>query len=168
MEVILPENFRRLVALLLLIAPLGAQERLSQYPLEVGDLLSAADSILAAFLNVEKAPGIKFRAFSRVLETLPFMFDGLSALFEHFLFSRNLDLAKRNPRDHGSTAARPPLVAAAPVAPLLVETGAILNHATLSQLSFFIPGSNLFRRLRPLYLGDRDGFSIVKPDPSPP
>lgn len=153
------DNFRSLITLLLLVAPLGAQERLSEYPLEAESLRSVADSILAAFLNVEKSPGIKFRAFNRVLESLPFMFDGFSALFEHFLFSRNLDFAKKKP-DH-DTNTQKPVVSAAPVAPLLLETGSILDHAVLSQLSFFIPGSDLFRRLRLLYSGDKDGFSMV-------
>lgn len=165
------DNFRRLITLLLLIAPLDAQERLSQYSLQVEDLRSTADSILAAFLNVEKAPGVKFRAFNRVLETLPFMFDGLNALFEHFLFSKNLDFGKYKPDHEGKAPGPPPVAAAAaaaaPVVPLLLETGSILNQAVLSQLSFFIPGSDLFRRLRPLYSGDKDGFSIVhSPFPS--
>lgn len=152
------DNFRRLITLLLLIAPLGAQERLSQYPVEMENLRCTADSILAAFLNVEKSPGIKFRAFNRVIESLPLMFDGFNALFEHFLFSRNLDFGKSK-RDHDTNAQA--TVAAAPVAPLLLETGSILTHTVLSQLSFFIPGSDLFRRLRLLYSGDKDGFSVV-------
>lgn len=35
-----------------------------------------------------------------------------------------------------------------------------MNLNILSQLSFFIPGSSLFHRLRPLYSGDNDGFSM--------
>lgn len=152
------DNFRSLITLLLLVGPLGAQERLSEYPLDVESLRTGADSILAAFLNVEKSPGIKFKAFSRVLESLPFMFDGINPLFEHFLFSRNLDLSKKKQEpDSGAPKIEPSV----PVVPLLPETGSILNHAVLSQLSFFIPGSDLFRRLRPLYSGDKDGFSMV-------
>lgn len=154
------DNFRRLITLLLLVAPLGPQERLSQYPVDIDKMRASADSILAAFLNVEKSPGIKFRAFNRVLDSLPYMFDsGFNSLFEHFLFSRNLDLGKK--KDAPPTAS--PAIPDIPVAPLLMEAGSILNHAVLSQLSFFIPGSDLFRRLRPLYSGEKDGFSMVSP-----
>lgn len=159
------DNFRRLITLLLLIAPLGAQERLSQYPLDADSLHAAADNVLAAFLNVEKAPGIKFRAFSRVLDSLPFMFDGFNALFEHFLFSRNLDFAAKKT----SEPPAPPDSSSSPLAPsippLLLrqpDPGTILTPALLAQLSFFLPGgpTTLFRHLHPLYSGDRDGFSM--------
>lgn len=155
------DNFRGLITLLLLVAPLGPQERLSQYPVDIQGLRACADSILAAFLNVEQSPGIKYRSFSRVLDSLPYMFDaGFNALFEHFLFSRNLDLGKK-------TTSNGEAVPTAPVAPVLAETGSILNHAVLSQLSFFLPGSDLFRRLRPLYSGEKDGFSMVCPSGQP-
>lgn len=148
------DNFRRLITLLLLVAPLGAQERLSQYPLDAENLRSAADNILAAFLNVEKSPGVRFGTFSRVLDSVPFMFDGLNALFEHFLFSRNLDFAAK--KDSEPRISAPP----APIIPVLQEPGTILTPALLAQLSFFIPGETLFRRMHPLYSGDKDGFSM--------
>lgn len=148
------DNFRRLITLLLMVAPLNAQERLSQYSLDTDELHAAADNILAAFLNVEKSPGVKFRAFSRVLDSLPFMFDGCNALFEHFLFSRNLDFAAKKESEPRVSA--PP----APIIPVLQQSGTILTPAILSQLSFFIPGENLFRRMHPLYSGDKDGFSM--------
>lgn len=44
--------------------------------------------------------------------------------------------------------------------PLLPTESDILDSTVLSQLSFFIKGSNLFRRLRPLYLGSDAGFSM--------
>lgn len=148
------DNFRRLITLLLMVAPLNAQERLSQYPLDTEELHAAADNILAAFLNVEKSPGVKFRAFSRVMDSLPFMFDGFNALFEHLLFSRNLDFAAK--KDSEPRVSAPP----APIIPVLQQSGAILTPALLSQLSFFISGENLFRRMHPLYSGDKDGFSM--------
>lgn len=151
------DNFRRILTLLLLIAPVGPQERLSQYTVDVEPLRAAADSILSAFLNVEKSPGIKYKAFSRVMDLLPHMLDPLNALFEHFLFSKNLDFTKhKNEHSQPSTSHAPQ-----PLPPLLPQTASILNHATLSQLSFFLGGSTLFRRLRLLYSGDRDGFSMV-------
>lgn len=148
------DNFRRLITLLLMVAPMNAQERLSQYPLDTDELHAAADNILAAFLNVEKSPGVKFRAFSRVMDSLPYMFDGFNALFEHFLFSRNLDFAAK--KDSEPRVSAPP----APITPVLQQSGTILTPSLLSQLSFFIPGDSLFRRMHPLYSGDKDGFSM--------
>lgn len=149
------DNLRRLIMLLLAIAPLGPQERLSRAPLEVESIRSAADSILATFLNVERSPGVKFRAFNNVLPiSLQYMFDALSPLLEHFLFSKSFEFTKKgeNPPD--------PATAIPTSAPVLQETGTILNYGLISQLSFFIPGSALFRRLRLLYSGDKDGFSM--------
>lgn len=149
------DNLRRLIMLLLIIAPLTSQERLSQFALDIDCIRSAADSVLAAFLNVERSPGVKFRAFNNVLPVcLEFMFDGLSPLFEHFLFSKSLEFTKKDQELATTNISIPTSV------PLLPERSNILNHGTISQISFFIPGSELFRRLRLLYSGDKDGFSM--------
>ncbi|KAG8163669.1 hypothetical protein KVR01_006966 [Diaporthe batatas] len=161
-EAIIPaDNFRKLIMLLLLVAPMEPQEKLSRYAErttggELVSLRSAADSILAAFLNVESCPGIKSRAFETVVPVaLPFLFQGFNALFGRFVFSSNLDFGKQ--RGLGDQAGEPcPNV----TAPLLPDTASIMNSTTLSQLSFFIPGSSLFRRLRLLYSGENDGFSM--------
>ncbi|KAJ0163867.1 Restriction of telomere capping protein 5 [Colletotrichum tanaceti] len=154
------DNFRRMLMLLILIAPLNPRERLSMYSTRVtGDeldsLRTTADNILAAFLNVEKAPGIKFSQYNRVLPVcFPNLFNGFSPLFEHFLFSKNLDFTKLRREESGSEKQPEEILQ-----PLLPEPGDILNLNVLSQLSFFLPGSDLFRRLRPLYSGNKDGFS---------
>lgn len=161
-EAIIPaDNFRKLIMLLLLVAPMEPQEKLSQYAgrtsgEELGSLRSAAESILAAFLNVERSPGIKSRAFDAVLPVaLPFLFQGFNALFGRFVFSRNLEFGRRSrPGDQGGEASTQM------AAPLLQDKASIMNPTTLSQLSFFIPGSGLFRRLRLLYSGENDGFSM--------
>lgn len=155
------DNFRKLVMLLLIIAPMEPQERLSQYSHRVvGDelenLRSTAESVLATFLDVEKSPGIKFKHFDAIVPVcFPYLFNGLSSLFEHFLFSKNLDLSK-----HKDGLPPPKMVAESEPQPLLQDKGDILDLNVLSQLSFFIPGSDLFRRLRLLYSGDNDGFSM--------
>ncbi|KAL0934838.1 tldc domain containing protein 2 [Colletotrichum truncatum] len=155
------DNFRKLLMLLILIAPLGPQERLSMYATRVtGDelesLRSTAENILAAFLNVEKAPGIKFAQFNRVMPVcFPHLFSGFNPLFEHFLFSKNLDFTKHN-GDDPAAAKKPEDI----VQPLLQDSSDILNLNVLSQLSFFLPGSDLFRRLRLLYSGSEAGFSM--------
>lgn len=161
-EAIIPaDNFRKLIMLLLLVAPMDPQEKLSQYAqrttgTELESLRSAAESILAALLNVEKSPGIRSRAFDIVLPVaLPFLFQGFNALFGRFLFSKNLEFGKqKGPGDQDDGPS--PLVPA----PLLLEKASIMNPTILSQLSFFIPGSSLFRRLRMLYSGEQDGFSM--------
>lgn len=167
------DNFRRLIMLLLLTAPLSPQESLSAYAdrvhgSELEVLRNTAENVLSALVNVEESPGITFAQFRRVVPTnMPFLFYGFNALFEHFLFSRNLDLSKR--KDSNSTSASPPAeqhtqtpAPPAPPAPLplLQETGSILNSTVVSQLSFFIPGQDLFHRLRLLYSGADAGFSM--------
>lgn len=156
------DNLRKLIMLLLLIAPLDAQESLLSYSSrflagdDLGNLRETANCVLASFLNVEQAPGIKFRRFNTVIPaSMPFLFDGLAALFEHFLFSKNLDFHQRK-----GDQPQPASVPLEPVQPLLETTGSIMNLNVLSQISFFIPGSSLFRRLRLLYSGDEDGFSM--------
>ncbi|KAK1753448.1 restriction of telomere capping protein 5 [Echria macrotheca] len=153
------DNFRKLIMLLLLIAPLDAQESLSLYSDRLaGESLESlrltAECILAAFLDVEQAPGLRFDRFNTVIPaSMPFLFDGFTPLFEHFLFSKNLDFHK-----HLSEAKDTPIPDL--VQPLLQDTASVMNINTLSQLSFFLPGSSLFRRLRLLYSGDDDGFSM--------
>jgi hypothetical protein len=155
------DNWRRLVMLLLLIAPLDAQESLASYSnrlsgAELDDLRATADCILASFLNVEEAPGIRFSRFNAIIPaSMPYIFDGFTGLFEHFLFSKNLDF-HRHVGDQPRPASLPPEL----VQPLLEKTGSIMNLNILSQISFFIPGSSLFRKLRLLYSGDEDGFSM--------
>ncbi|KAH8734566.1 restriction of telomere capping protein 5 [Ilyonectria robusta] len=154
------DNFRKLLMLLLLAAPLDPQESLSLYSSRVvGDeldcLRSTAECILSSFVNAEKAPGIKYNQFKTIIPVIsPHLFRGFNGLFEHFLFSKNLDFSK-----HQSGAAEK--VEAPKIAqPLLPEGGEILNASTLSQISLFLPGSDLFRRVRLLYSGNDAGFSM--------
>ncbi|KAL9030771.1 MAG: hypothetical protein Q9196_001149 [Gyalolechia fulgens] len=162
------DNFRRLLMLLLVIAPLDAQESLSRHaerltPRRIESLKEVADSILWSFIPEQNA-GIFYQAFNKIIPaSLPYMFDGLNPLFEHFLFSKNIDLSKRK-RSSTSAPLISPTVPQVPdttqVDPLLPREGDILNLDILSQLSFFIKGNNLFRRSRPLYLGADAGFSL--------
>lgn len=177
------DNFRRLLMLLIVIAPLESQENLSMHAQRltekrIGGIRRVADSILWQFTPEENA-GIFYRSFNTIVPaSLPYMFDGLNPLFEHFLFSKNLDLSKH--RRKASTGT--PLVSptsptsptspssssthirieqpAEPLEPLLPREGEIMDLNRLSQLAFFLKGSTLFRRLRPLYLGADAGFSM--------
>ncbi|KAH7379956.1 TLD-domain-containing protein [Cadophora sp. MPI-SDFR-AT-0126] len=156
------DNLKKLIMLLLLIAPLSTQESLARHAERLsGDQLEGlrktADNILAAFVNVEKFPGVKIHQFNTVIPiSLPFLFNGFNPFFEHFLFSKNFDFTKRK---DSSTAPLPPpdLVMDQP---LLPQTGEILDLNVLSQLSFFLPGASLFRQLRLLYAGGDAGFSM--------
>ncbi|OTB00704.1 hypothetical protein M426DRAFT_324064 [Hypoxylon sp. CI-4A] len=154
------DNFRKLIMLLLLISPLDAQESLSSYTnrvagTELEGLRATAENILSAFINAEKSPGITYAQFNNVIPSnFPFLFNGFNPLFEHFLFSKNLDLSKRK----GSVSKAVAPVVALP--PLLQDKGQILTISVLSQLSFFIHGNELFRRLRLLYSGAEAGFSM--------
>jgi hypothetical protein len=166
-SIIPTDNFLKLVELLLLIAPIDAQQSLSSLAPDLSDdrvqeLRQAAHVILSSF-GVENQPGVTYRTFNTVVSTsLPYLFDGLNPLFEHFLFAKDFDLAKRKAGPASPTQETKPVIPPpkAELEPVLRESGEILNLTTLSQLSFFIKGSNLFRRLRPLYSGNTHGFSM--------
>lgn len=153
--------------LLLVIAPLEPQESLSKHaerltPLCLDGLRSVADSILWSF-TPEENTGIFYQSFNTIISnSLPFLFDGLNPLFEHFLFSKNIDLSRRKRKSYSAATLSPivPQLPDIPLEPLLVQEGEILDLNILSQLSFFLKGSSLFRRLRPLYLGGSAGFSL--------
>jgi hypothetical protein len=168
-SIIPTDNFLKLVELLLLIAPMDAQESLSTFAGQLSDerveeLRQTAHVVLSAF-SVENNPGVTYRTFNTVVSScLPYLFDGLNPLFEHFLFAKDFDLSKRKP-DAGksnveSQAVIPPPKPVTTPEPVLQEPGEILNLTVLSQLSFFVKGNNLFRRLRPLYSGNKHGFSM--------
>ena len=164
------DNFRRLLMLLLVIAPLKSQESLSQHAEHLTEsrltgLRKVADCILWSF-TPEENTGIFYQSFNAIIPaSLPYLFDGLNPLFEHFLFSKNIDLSRRK-RSSSSVVPLAPLtplsppVPETPLEPLLQQEGEILDLNVLSQLSFFLKGDMLFRRLRLLYSGGDAGFSI--------
>lgn len=166
-SIIPTDNFLKLVELLLLIAPIDAQQSLATLAPDLSDervaeLRQAAHVILASF-GVENHPGVTYRTFDTVVSTsLPYLFNGLNPLFEHFLFAKDFDLSKRKSGAASPTQETKPVIPPPKVElePVLRDSGEILNLTTLSQLSFFIKGSNLFRRLRPLYSGNTHGFSM--------
>ena len=155
------DNFRKLLMLLLLAAPLDAQESLSLYSgrlvgEELQDLRSTADCILSSFVHIERSPGIKYKDFKTIIPVVcPNLFDGLQGLFEHFLFSKNLDFSKHQNTKVDHTSAVIPIAQ-----PLVPEGGEILNSITIAQISLFLPATDLFRRMRLLYSGQDAGFSM--------
>ncbi|KAK6502827.1 Restriction of telomere capping protein 5 [Arthrobotrys musiformis] len=147
-----PQDLTKLVMLLLVIAPLDPQESLAAYVERYsGDALlelrRAAESVVRS-MSTDGAP-ILWSAFARsVRRGLPHLFDGFKPLYEHFLFSKRLNMNK-DPTLHL------PLTP-----PLLQHHGTILTPTILNQLSFFIKGDTLWRKLRKLYIGSDDGFSM--------
>ena len=161
------DNFKKLIMLLLIVAPLDAQENLSSHVPQLTEaklegLRQIADSIIWSFAP-EQSEGIFYRSFNTIVPaSLPYMFDGLNPLFEHFLFSKNIDLS-RPKKSSSLVPLSSPAIPQAPdiqPKPLLPREGEILNLNVLSQMSFFIKGNSMFRRLRPLYAGSDAGFSI--------
>ena len=160
------DNLRRLLMLLLVITPLGPQESLSIHaqsltPDRIERLGRVADSILWSFAPEENA-GIFYNAFNTIIPaSLPYLFDGLNPLFEHFLYSKNIDLSRRK-RASSTNPPTSPILRVREIIPktLLPQESEILNADVLSQLSFFLKGDKLFQHLRLLYSGGDNGFSM--------
>lgn len=175
------DTFRRLLALLLVIAPLHPQGTTSklmtnQDAESIEAIQAQVDSIMSAFLDVDKPgdKGIDYKTFSRVITTsLPFLFDPLTPLFEHFLFSKNLDFSQRKEsRRHSPEKARSSSPPPSPHLESVFLPGPfesnILNNAQLAHLSFFLstsyPVPNLFRnwtRFHPVFSSVFHGESLT-------
>ncbi|KAJ5892757.1 hypothetical protein N7504_009448 [Penicillium tannophilum] len=172
------DTFRRLLMLLLVIAPLRPLESVKTYtsdfgPERVDAIQKEADSIIAAFSPEETDGGISYRAFARaVSSSLPYLFDPLTPLFEHLLFSKNLNLSQR--RQRGASPEEEPIEKPEeihPPAPVMLPgsfESAILTPTILSHLSFFLPSVsaslNLFRsgvRLHPVFSTAAHGSSLT-------
>lgn len=172
------DNLLKLIQLLLLVAPMDAQESLSTFAVDLSEhriarLRRTAKAVLSSF-GVDHSPGVNFKTFLAVVSTsTPYLFNGFTPLFEHFLFAKDFDLSKRKastasvaseqpstpPSLHPSaSSSQPPPPPREPLLP--PSTAEILTLPLLSQISFFIPGATLFRRLQPLYSGGTDGFSL--------
>lgn len=168
-SIIPTDNLLKLVELLLLIAPIDPQQSTSSLAPDltsdrVEELRQAANAILSSF-GVENHPGVSYRTYNTVVSTcLPYLFNALHPLFEHFLFARDMDLSKRKDGSSSPTQEKKPVIPPPKTVtqpePLLREAGDILNLTILSQLSFFIESTQIFRALRPLYNGNKHGFSM--------
>jgi hypothetical protein len=172
------DTFRRLVMLLLVIAPLKPLEPVKTYTSDLGSerieaIRKEADSIIAALRPEESDGGITYRAFARTVSTsLPYLFDPLTALFEHMLFSKNLNLSQRRPseatpEDSADEKAEEAAMAKPVLLPGSFES-TILNPTILSHLSFFLPSKshsmNLFKsgvRLHPVFSTAAHGSSLT-------
>lgn len=98
-------NLKKLVMLMLVLSRLDSQDNLaesygSMSQQRLTTLHESADAILRAFDPDPIHKGIRYRQFVEAFPIrLPFIFAPMSPLFEHFLFSKNIDLS----RHRGST-----------------------------------------------------------------
>jgi hypothetical protein len=172
------ESFLKLLQLLLLIAPLGRAETLSLYASQLHgrrlEGLQAASKCILASFGVKHNSGIRYKTFDAVItNTLPHLFDSFGLLFEHFLFPKGFDVHKSGASAPEDTTPSSPGEASDAMAasqeepvqiptpePLLPVQGDILDLNLFSQLSFIFSDKSIFHRLRPLYLGHDQGYSM--------
>ena len=174
------DTFRRLLMLLLVIAPLKPLESLKVYTSDLNAermeaIQKEADSIIAAFSPEESDGGISYKAFARTISlSLPYLFDPLTALFEHILFSKNLNLSQRRQNGLVTETEEEAEKAEGPLPPpaTIILPGSfestILNPTLTSHLSFFLPSTspnlNLFRsgvKLHPVFSTNAHGSSLT-------
>lgn len=173
------DTFRRLLMLLLVIAPLKPLESVKLYTSDLSaerieTIRKEADSIIAAFSPEENDGGISYRVFARTISSsLPYLFDPLTPLFEHLLFSKNLNLSQRRNTGaslEGETHEHPEETSPPPPPVMLPGSfeSTILNPTLISHLSFFLPSAsiilNLFRtgvRLHPVFSTSAHGSSLT-------
>jgi hypothetical protein len=164
------DNFLTLIMFLLLIAPLAPQEPIAKYTdgltdEKLLDLRQEAYSILVSF-GVERNPGISYKVFRRVVsQTMPNLFNPLTALFEHFFFDDEFEPgnAKRSRASIGSIKEPGPKQRKEPEFEQVIlpeSRGELLTQPLLSHISFIIPPSQLFGNLTLLYSGASNGFSM--------
>ncbi|PYH92336.1 restriction of telomere capping protein 5 [Aspergillus ellipticus CBS 707.79] len=172
------KTLRRLLMLLIVISPLKFLEPVQMYMSDLNEermetVRKEADSIMAAF-DQESSGGISYKAFAQtVTSSFPYLFDPLTPLFEHLLFSKNLNLSQR--RDRADSVASEPIeesTESLPSPPTVVLPGGfesvILNPSVISHLSFFLPSSseslNFLRgnaRLHPVFSTAAHGSSLT-------
>ncbi|RAL15928.1 TLD domain-containing protein [Aspergillus homomorphus CBS 101889] len=171
-------TFRRLLMLLIVISRLRSIESAAVYTSNLSgtrmdSIRKEADSIIAAF-DQEPSKGIRYRSFAEtVSSSLPYLFDPLTPLFEHFLFSKNLDLSQKRDRA-GSTESildKAILDELQPPPSVMLDgsfESVILNTSLLSHLSFFLPSTsedlNFLRgntRLHPVFSTAAHGSSLT-------
>lgn len=168
-------TFRRLLMLLLVIAPLKPLEDVDVY---TGDLneermrtaREETDSILATF-EQDSSGGISYKSFAdTITSSLPYLFDPLTPLFEHLLFSKNLNLSRTRGSSSFEASSEPKPTKASPV-PITLPGGfesTILNPSSISHLSFFLPSTSTHQnilhgniRLHPVFSTAAHGSSLT-------
>ncbi|RHZ62817.1 TLD domain-containing protein [Aspergillus thermomutatus] len=172
-------TFRRLLMLLIVIAPLKSLESVKTYTSDLNEarmesVRTEADTILAAFSIEDSDGGIGYQSFANITSTaLPYLFDPLTPLFEHLLFSKNLDLTQKSGSDATvtDTIEKPPDGPRSSPSTIMLSgsfESTILKSSVVSHLSFFLSSStanvNLLRgnmRLHPVFSTAAHGSSLT-------
>ncbi|KAL5341287.1 TLD-domain-containing protein [Aspergillus crustosus] len=168
-------TFRRLLLLLLVIAPLKPLEDVGVYTSDLAEermdaVRREVDYILAAFKQ-EASGGISYSTFANTVTTsFPYLFDPLTPLFEHLLFSKNLDFSQNRGNDGAPTQT---VLQPASVSPISIALpgsfeSTILTPTMISHLSFFLSSTsenqNLLNgniRLHPVFSTTAHGSSLT-------
>jgi hypothetical protein len=134
------ENFKRFIMLLLFFAGIDSQTTLSAWSndldeVRVKSLEDSASAIMATFDPDPENHGIRYSNFVNVLSTtIPNLFEPLNALFEHFMFSKNIDLSKH--KGEGPSASVIPNLLSSPIWRAPDDTvPTIFTSAILAQIS---------------------------------
>ncbi|KAL5044036.1 TLD-domain-containing protein [Aspergillus fruticulosus] len=147
-------TFRRLLMLLLVIAPLKPQEDVFNYTADLNEgrmrsVREEADSILAAFKQ-DGSEGISYKTFAdTIISSFPYLFDPLTPLFEHLLFSKNLDFSQHRGSNTIEAGPVSQPVKSSPTTITLPGSfeSAFLSPSVISHLSFFLPSTSGNRNL---------------------
>ncbi|KAL4979701.1 restriction of telomere capping protein 5 [Aspergillus desertorum] len=168
-------TFRRLLMLLLVVAPLKPLEDVSDYTADLNEgrmrcVRKVADSILAAF-EQDVSGGISYKSFAHTItSSFPYLFDPLTPLFEHLLFSKNLGFSQHRGNATGGAESVSQAVKSSPTSITLPGSfeSAILSASLISHLSFFLPSTsnnqNLLHgniRLHPVFSIAAHGSSLT-------
>ncbi|BCS24111.1 TLD domain-containing protein [Aspergillus puulaauensis] len=172
-------TFRRLLMLLLVVAPLKPLEDVNIYMADLTEermkaVREEADSILAAF-DQGSSGGISYKTFAdTIAASFPYIFDPLTPLFEHLLFSKNLDFARNRGDDTAGTdsaSSDSDPVKASPLSRITLPgsfESAILSSSMVSHLSFFLPSTSVDKnllhgnvRLHPVFSTAAHGSSLT-------
>lgn len=167
------ETLLRLLIFLLTIGPLKPLEPTKKYTTGMPEnlirtLCSQAYSILATFEGRSGNSGANYKSFRDVINfSLPRLLDPLSVLFEHFLFSKNLDLTLRKGDDDSAMEE----LAMSPRTSVILTgefESTIIDAAILSQLKFTFPTANPsqdllhnYARLYPVFSSAIHGESLT-------
>jgi hypothetical protein len=135
-------NFKPLLMLLLLFGGIKPQTNLPEYAESLNEkslkaLDDAAEAIIATFEPDLEHKGIRYSNFVKVLSTtMPDMFEPLNALFEHFLFSKNINLSAHKGDTVRSSGSSIPRISM--IHDPTESSSPILNDTLISQLSMSI------------------------------
>lgn len=156
-------NLKRLAELLLTMTWLSAQENLATYSQNLtksnlSRLDEVSECVVQAFDPDAVSQGISYQSFvNTVMNSVPYLFEPLSPLFERFLFSKNLDLSRH--KDVATQPSTPEHLSKRPQILGKTSEQSILDQASLAQLNIFLDIEKN-AELHPLYSTTQDGTSL--------